>query len=133
MQTHLSRVYKICTASPEPKSEELYANISNYFDEKSQEKAMMLNQYEAQQLLEEYTEKWTRYQVIRQKCFEIIRIIFLLRYKLSRVIQPMHNWINLIFWWIKSTKYHADDAQTINLQSHNADLNYFYAYIKIIY
>ncbi|CBY18632.1 unnamed protein product [Oikopleura dioica] len=57
-----SRVYKICTASPEPKSEELYANISNYFDEKSQEKAMMLNQYEAQQLLEEYTEKWTRYQ-----------------------------------------------------------------------
>ena len=57
------RVYRICTANPEPKSEELYSNISNYFEEKSQEKAMMLGQYERQQLLEEYTEKWTRYQV----------------------------------------------------------------------
>jgi hypothetical protein len=72
MRTNFSRVYKICTASPEPKSEELYANISNYFDEKSQEKAMMLNQYEAQQLLEEYTEKWTRYQVITRNYYSWI-------------------------------------------------------------
>lgn len=61
-QQQYSRVYRICTASPEPKSTELYANISNYLDEKSEEHAVILDQYDSQKLLEEYSVKWTSFQ-----------------------------------------------------------------------
>lgn len=64
-----SRIYKICVAQPEPKSNELYLKLSDFLEEKAQEIAQRLDSFENELLLEEYEKKWLRYISLKRFLF----------------------------------------------------------------
>jgi len=60
-QESLSLVYKLCVAT-EPKSQELYQNLSDFLGNKAAEIARRLNSFEGEDLLEQYEVEWDGYQ-----------------------------------------------------------------------
>ena len=60
---NFGRIYKICVATPEPKSKELYEKVADFLEEKADEIAQRLDAFKGETLLEEYGEKWRSYQL----------------------------------------------------------------------
>ena len=54
-------MYKLCVAT-EPKSQELYQNLSDFLGNKAAEIARRLNSFEGEDLLEQYEVEWDGYQ-----------------------------------------------------------------------
>merc|ERR1712227_591514 len=90
----ISRIYKICVAKPDPKSDELYNNSSAFLSDVTAQIAESLNYYEGDQLLEMYHKRWTDFVTS------------------SHTLDGMCGYLN---------KHHTDQHQFNNVEIHMVD------------